>query len=84
MKAPAHSTLQNIMQTVFHQHYKKDDPACVRYRDSIYNSKRLWISRLIAQLMHDEVIILSVDESNIRSDAFKQKQWQFNPKLPNE
>ena len=72
-KAPAHATLQKILRNVFHQHFKRDDLACVRYRDTIYNNKRLWISRIIAQLMHDDVVIVSIDESNIRSDALRER-----------
>ena len=83
IKAPAFSTLSQILREVFHQQFKKEDLACVRYRDSIYNQKRLWISRIVAQLMSDNVVILSVDESNIRSDALREKQWQFNPNLSN-
>ena len=49
-----------------------------KYRDPLFNEKRLWASRLLAQFLADGAIIVCVDESNIRSDSLGGKRWQFN------
>ena len=47
IKAPCAATLSMILRDTFHQFYKKDHAANTKYRDSIYNSKRLWIAKLV-------------------------------------
>jgi hypothetical protein len=32
----------------------------------------------MAQFIKEEVIIISIDESNFKHDALPSKQWQFN------
>lgn len=81
IRAPSNSTLSKILREVFHQYYRKDTAANSKYRDTIYNSKRVWISRIIPQLLYDQVLVISMDESNIRTDALGGKQWQFNPNV---
>jgi hypothetical protein len=68
------------LKSTFHLHYGKSDPAATKYRDPLYDEKRLWVSRLLAQFMHEEALIVSVDESNIRSDKLGGKCWKFNPR----
>ena len=49
----------------------KFESSMLKYRDPSYDSKRLWISRLLTQFLHDDVIIVSLDESSFRSDAVR-------------
>jgi hypothetical protein len=39
------------MKSKFNLKYKKLDKANTKYRDSVYNDKRIWISRLVAQFL---------------------------------
>ena len=68
------------MHREFKLKYGKLDKANIKYRDATFNEKRLWVSRLLIQFLLEKVIIISVDESNFRSDSLPSKQWQFNPK----
>ena len=66
------------MKDQFNLKFKKAEKANVRYRDPEYNEKRLWIGRLVAQFIKEDVILISIDESNFRHDALPGKQWQFD------
>jgi len=65
---PCESTLSIILKETFHLKYKKLNPANYKYRDPTFNEKRLWISRLLANFLLDGWLIVSIDESNLRSD----------------
>ena len=78
---PGKFTLNNIMKNIFHLKYSRLNKANTKYRDPTYNEKRQWVSRLLTQFMSEDAIIISVDESNFRSDAFPPKQWQFDERL---
>ena len=79
-------TLHKILKSTFHLKFASLQKANLKYRDPTYNDKRQWISRLLAQFMLetsgiDSAIIISLDESNFRSDSLPSKQWQFNPNI---
>jgi hypothetical protein len=61
------------MKEKFHLCYKSLEKANFKYRDPIYNEKRLWTSRLLGQFLLEEAIIISVDESNFKHDAVPLK-----------
>lgn len=69
--------LGTILRNDFHLRYRRLDGATVRYQDPTFDCKRQWVSRVLAQFLSDGAIIISIDESHIRSDAAKQYQWQF-------
>ena len=66
------------MKKTFHLKYSSLNKANLKYRDPTYNDKRIWVSRVLAQFLFEEALIISVDESNFRSDSLPNKQWQFN------
>jgi hypothetical protein len=49
-----------------------------KYFEATYAEKRLWVSRLLTQFHHDGAVIVSVDESNFKSELDKDWCWQFN------
>lgn len=65
---PSITTLHKILADKFHLKYGPLEQANLKYRDPTFNEKRLWISRLLAQFMFEDTLIVSVDESNFRSD----------------
>jgi hypothetical protein len=65
---PCESTLSLILKNTFHLKYKKLNPGNYRYRDPTFNEKRLWVCRLLAHFILDGWLIVSIDESNLRSD----------------
>ena len=78
VKAPCHSLIGNILRKRYHLNFKQLDGATFRYRDPLYDEKRLWVSRLLAQFMLDGALLISIDESNFRADSLKGFSWQFN------
>lgn len=79
-RPPSESTLTSILRLRYHLHYSKFDSSSYRYRDPTFNEKRLWICRMLSQLIHDKALVICVDESNFRTDSIKGMAWQFNPK----
>ena len=72
-QVPSTVTLRKIMKKKFNLKYKRVEKANAKYRDPSFNEKRLWISRLVAQFIKEEVILISIDESNFRHDALPVK-----------
>ena len=66
-------SLGRILRTKFKLKFKKLEKANVKYSDPSYNEKRLWVSKLLAQFLAEEFVIISVDESNFRSDVIMNK-----------
>lgn len=75
---PSSVVLRKMMKETFSLKYASLEKANLKYRDPDYNKKRLWVSRLLGQLITDGAIIVSIDESNFKHDALPKKQWQFN------
>ena len=63
------------MKEKFKLKFKKLDKANTKYRDTDFNEKRLWVSRIMAQFIKEETIIICIDESNFRHDTLPSKQW---------
>ena len=84
MKTPSLNTISRLLKREFKLSYRAASPALTRYLDPSYNPKRVWVSRLLAQFVHEGALVISLDESNFRSDSgFKAKQWRFTPKVAN-
>ena len=58
-----------MLKKHFHLRYKFFDTAKIKYMDPAYNDKRMWISRLLAQFLHEGMVVISIDESGFRSDT---------------
>ena len=78
IKVPSKATMLKCLREQFHLRYGKDSGANPRYRDPTYNEKLLWVSRLLAQFFLEDALVISVDESNFRSDTLPQRSWTFN------
>ena len=50
----------------------------MHYKNPAFDEKRLWVCRLLAQFVTDGALVISVDESHLRSDGAKQFRWQFH------
>ncbi len=80
-QVPSVATLRTILKKTFHLKFGKLMSANLKYSDPGFNEKRLWVSRLLAQFYLENIVIISIDESNFRSDTLPSKQWNFNPLL---
>ena len=72
-RIPCKETLRMILRYKFNIRYKQANKSKFKYRDPTYNDKRIYLSRLLAQFLHDDVLIISVDECSLRSDALANK-----------
>jgi hypothetical protein len=76
---PSSMVVRKIMRDTFHLKFKTLEKANLKYRDPLYNEKRLWVSRLLGQfILEEDTVIVSIDESNFRHDSLPSKQWQFD------
>ena len=64
--------------TRFHLKFSRTQKSKLKYRDPNLDTKRQWVSRLLAQFMLERAIIISIDESSFRSDPLPAKMWQFD------
>ena len=46
--------------------FRAVNAAKIKYNDTDFDEKRLWVSRLLAQFMMADVLILSIDESSFK------------------
>lgn len=73
--APSISTLNRIVKQKFFLKFKRMKTTTAKYYESTYAEKRLWVSRLLTQFLHDGAVIVSVDESNFKSELEKDWCW---------
>ena len=78
-RAPGRSTIRTILRDTFFLRYKTSSGDLYRYNDPRFDNKRLWVSRLLAQFLSEEVIILSMDESSVKQEWLPKRTWQFQP-----
>jgi len=77
-RAPSVSTLRRLLHRDYCLAYRPAPPSKVGYSDPSFNEKRLWVSRILAQLVLDDVLVVSVDESSFRANNISGKEWQLN------
>ena len=75
-REPKEFTVRRILHEPFGLTFKTARPELARYNDESFDEKRVWISRLVTQFMMDEVMIISIDESNFQSSYGPGKKWQ--------
>jgi hypothetical protein len=75
-KPPKFNEISSLLRSKFNIRFGKFDPALIRYRDPDLMPKRVWVCRLLTQMMMEDVLIISIDESNFRSDVISKRQWQ--------
>lgn len=74
-KVPSATVIKQILHEKLFLRKATMQTSTLRYKDPTYNEKRLWISRLLAQFMFEDALIITVDESHFRSDQVVAKQW---------
>ena len=47
-QVPTPMIIRKVMKDIFALKYKTLDKANIKYRDPLFNEKRLWVSRLLA------------------------------------
>ena len=76
-RVPSKNEIADMLRQEFRLRFRKLDGATLNYIDPHFDEKRLWASRLLSQFLLDDYLLISVDESHIRSDKAKKYAWQF-------
>jgi len=76
-RVPTLNEIGETLKSDFKIRYLRDNPASVRYRDPEIDERRKWASRVLAHLLHEDFMIISIDETHIRSDKSSHYSWQF-------
>jgi len=58
--------------------------ANIKYNDTSYDEKRVWVSRLLAQFLMADVVIISIDESSFKQEGLPRRFWQASSKTTRE
>lgn len=67
--------MRKVIREQFGLKYRKVSGADIRYHDEQFDEKRQWISRLLAQLLADDVVIVSIDESSFQHSLAPSLAW---------
>jgi len=65
-----------ILREKFGLKYRAANAANTKYNDTTYDEKRLWVSRLLAQFLLADVIVISIDESSFKQEGIRHRYWQ--------
>lgn len=63
---PSKSSIRSILIRKFGMSFRAANAAKIKYNDTDFDEKRVWVSRLLAQFMMAEVVIVSIDESSFK------------------
>lgn len=73
---PTYSTVVKILRDHFALRYGLARGANLRYSSEKFDPKRQWVSRILAQLLSDDVLIVAIDESSFNSRPPNKMEWQ--------
>ncbi|TNV70802.1 hypothetical protein FGO68_gene13118 [Halteria grandinella] len=76
-RVPTLNELSTTLKEDFKIRYIKENPANVRYRDPEIDDRRAWASRILSHMLSEDFLVISVDETHIRSDKNNHYAWQF-------
>lgn len=72
---PSATAVQTILREKFGLKYRAANAANTKYNDTTYDEKRLWVSRLLAQFLMADVIVISIDESSFKQEGIRHRYW---------
>jgi len=73
---PSSSTIKKVLKCDFKLRYRLTNAASVKYNDTSFDEKRRWISRLLAQFLMAEVLVVSIDECSFKQEGIPTRHWQ--------
>ena len=68
-RVPSKSSVCKILKEKFGMSYRGANAANIKYNDTSFDEKRGWVSRLLAQFMMADVVIVSIDESSFKQEG---------------
>lgn len=76
-RVPSLNEIGHSLKHDFSLRYRREDGANVKYRDPAIDGRRIWASRLLAHFVAEDFLVISIDETHIRSDKAQGYGWQF-------
>ena len=74
-KAPTLNVIGITLKQDFKIRYLRENPASVRYNDPVFDERRKWASRTLSHMLSEEFMVISIDETHIRSDKNNHYAW---------
>ena len=74
-RLPTLNEIGTTLRKDFKIRYIKENPANVRYRDPEIDERRAWASRILSHMLVEDFLIITVDETHIRSDKTNHYAW---------
>lgn len=78
------SKLRKILNEHFLLRFRPMAAAHIKYNDTEFDSKRVWVSRLLAQFLMSDVLVVSIDESSFKQAGIPKRCWQADADLVRE
>jgi len=72
---PSATAVRKILREKFGLKYRAANAANTKYNDTTYDEKRLWVSRLLAQFLMADVVVISIDESSFKQEGIRHRYW---------
>ena len=76
-RVPGHGTILNIMNEQLHLSFRKQNSQKIRYSDPRLDADRIDIIRIIATLLEENALIVTIDEASFNHTLAKHSQWQL-------
>ena len=76
LKQPSYQVVRQIFKDRLGIKFRGYKPANLRYNDEKFDDKRLAISRVLAQLMKNDQLLISADEAHFNHIQYQKRSWQ--------
>ena len=76
LKAPSSSVVRSILKDRLALRYRSYNSANLRYADEKFDDKRIVVSRLLAQVMKNDCLLISIDEAHFNHIQYQKRAWQ--------
>jgi hypothetical protein len=75
-RLPSASTVRQVLKRDFKLRYRRTNAASAKYNDTDFDEKRRWVSRLLAQFLMADVLVVSIDECSFKQEGVPLRCWQ--------
>lgn len=75
------SSLRTILRENFKLTFRANHAANIKYNDTEFDQKRVWVSRLLAQFLEQDILVVSIDESSFKQEGMPRSYWQADSSI---
>jgi len=70
--------ISRILKHVLKLRYAKFESKGALFGVPELSQRRLWVSRMVTNMLSEGALIISVDEAALQLDMYKKKQWTYD------